>query len=120
MMHTLGNRKLGRKRAQRRFTGDRHRLQTAVSPHLAGAIRDQNASFQTFVGFKAQSVMHTFVSTWGSGPRISVDLSFHHICATSDCPPSKMDDPTLRVTACLLSRCTRRPQMPELWSERLN
>ena len=52
MVHTLRNRKTGRKTARPRFTEARRRSETAVSPHLAGMIRDSNADFQVFVGSK--------------------------------------------------------------------
>jgi hypothetical protein len=54
MMHTLRNRKTGRKSALRRFTEVRRRSQTAVYPHLPGAIRHSNSNFQAFVGFKTR------------------------------------------------------------------
>jgi hypothetical protein len=52
MMHTLRNRKTGRKSALRRFTEARRTSETAVYPHPAGAIRHSNSNFQAFVGFK--------------------------------------------------------------------
>ena len=52
MMHTLRNRKTGRKTARRRFTAARRTSQAAVYPHLAGAIRHSYSNFQDFVGFK--------------------------------------------------------------------
>jgi len=54
MVHTSRNRKTGRKSARRRFTEARRTSQTAVYPHLAGAIRDSNVNFQAFVGFKTR------------------------------------------------------------------
>jgi hypothetical protein len=54
MMHTLRNRKTGRKSALQRFTEARRRSQTAVYPHLAGAVRRSNSNFQAFVGLKTR------------------------------------------------------------------
>jgi len=54
MMHTLRNRKTGRKSARRRFTAPRRTSQTAVYPDIEGAIRDSNAPPQAFVGFKTR------------------------------------------------------------------
>jgi len=53
-MHTLRNRETGQKSARRRFTTPRRISQTAVYPDIEGAIRDSNANFQAFVGFKAR------------------------------------------------------------------
>jgi hypothetical protein len=83
MMHTLRNRKTGRKSARRRFTVPRRTSQTAVYPvypDIEGAIRDSNANFHAFVGFKTR-VMHTFVSTWGSRPRdFRLSQVAPHVC----------------------------------------
>jgi hypothetical protein len=54
MMHTLRNRKTGRKSTRRRFTEARRTSQTAVYPHLAGAIEHSNSSFKAVVGFKTR------------------------------------------------------------------
>jgi len=54
MMHTLRNRKTGRKSVGRRFTEARRTSQTAAYPHLAGALRRSNSHFQVFVGFKTR------------------------------------------------------------------
>src|ERR1700733_5924673 len=54
MMHTLRNRKTGRKSARRRFTEARRTFQTAVYPHFAGAIWHSNSSFRAFLGFKTR------------------------------------------------------------------
>jgi hypothetical protein len=54
MMHTLRNRKTGRKSARRRFTEARRASETAVYPHLAGAIPHSNSNFRAFVGFKTR------------------------------------------------------------------
>jgi hypothetical protein len=43
MMHTLRNRKRGRKSARWRFTEARRTSQTTVYPHLAGTIRHSNS-----------------------------------------------------------------------------
>src|ERR1700733_190965 len=43
MMHTLRNRKTGRKSARRRFAETRRRSQTAVYPYPAGGIRHSNS-----------------------------------------------------------------------------
>ncbi len=58
MMHTLRSRKMGRKSALRRFTEARRRSQTAVYPHLAGAIRHSNSNFQAFVASKPRCDAH--------------------------------------------------------------
>jgi hypothetical protein len=58
MMHTLRNRKTGRKNALRRFTEVRHRSQTAVYPHLAGAIRHSNSNFQALWASKPECDAH--------------------------------------------------------------
>jgi len=54
MMHTLRNRKTGRKSALGRFAEARRRSYTAVYPHLAAAIRHSNSNFQAFGGFKTR------------------------------------------------------------------
>jgi|SRR5580704_4729617 hypothetical protein len=56
MMHTL--RKTGRKSALRRFTEVRRRSQTAVYPHLAGAIRHSNSNFQALWASKPECDTH--------------------------------------------------------------
>src|SRR5271155_2424863 len=58
MMHTLRNRKTGRKSARRRFTEVRRTSQTAVYPHLAGTIQHSNSNFQDFWASKPECDAH--------------------------------------------------------------
>ena len=62
MMHTLRNRKTGRKSARRRFTEVRRTSQTAVYPHLAGAIQHYNSNFQDFWASKPECDAHIFLN----------------------------------------------------------
>jgi len=47
--HTSRNRKTGRKNVGRRFTEAHRTSQTAVYPHIAGALRHSNSNFQAIV-----------------------------------------------------------------------
>jgi len=80
MMHTLRNRKAGWKRAQRRFTGAPRTSQTAVSPHLAGAIQDSIAKFPGVVGSKPECDTHTCLNLGFTAQNSQLTQVSRHVC----------------------------------------
>jgi hypothetical protein len=99
MLHTLRN----RKRAGIVRSGVSQKRDVGPRPPF---IRISQARSGTLIqisrpcGLENQSVMHTFVSTWGSRPRIFGYAKFPYLCATSGCRPSEWT----KGTPCLASR----------------
>ena len=60
--------------------------------------------FSGLYGLQNESVMLTFVSTWGSRPRIFGRAKFLCMCATSASRPSEWT----KGTSCLVIRCSDR------------
>ena len=80
MMHSLRNRKTGRKSALRRFTEVRRRSQTAVYPQLAGAIRHSNSSFQAFVASKPECDAHICLNLGFTSQNFQLSQVSSHVC----------------------------------------